>query len=71
MVKTKKKSEIKKVDLSRKKSKEFDIDTNIKVAYKTGKIVFRLSGHLSKPAFIFFPSGLSSMPVLKYILPKW
>ncbi len=29
-----------KVDLSRKKVKEFDIDTNIKVAYKTGKIVF-------------------------------
>jgi len=29
-----------KVDLTRKKVKEFDIDTNIKVAYKTGKIVF-------------------------------
>jgi large subunit ribosomal protein L30e len=29
-----------KVDLSRKKKKEFDVDTNIRVAYKTGKIVY-------------------------------
>jgi len=28
------------IDLSRKKKKEFDIDTNIKVAYKTGKVIF-------------------------------
>ena len=28
------------IDLSRKKVKEFDIDTNIKVAYKTGKIIY-------------------------------
>ncbi|MCP4763833.1 MAG: 50S ribosomal protein L30e [archaeon] len=28
------------IDLSRKKKKEFDIDTNIKVAYKTGKIIY-------------------------------
>jgi len=28
------------VDTSRKKIKEFDIDTNIKVAYKTGKIIY-------------------------------
>ena len=28
------------IDLSRKKTKEFDIDTNIKVAYKTGKIIY-------------------------------
>ena len=28
------------IDLSRKKKKEFDIDTNIRVAYKTGKIVY-------------------------------
>jgi large subunit ribosomal protein L30e len=28
------------IDLSRKKVKEFDINTNIKVAYKTGKILF-------------------------------
>ena len=36
----KNKSSIEKVDLSRKKTKEFDIDTNIKVAYKTGKIIY-------------------------------
>jgi large subunit ribosomal protein L30e len=28
------------VDTSRKKKKEFDIDNNIKVAYKTGKIIY-------------------------------
>ncbi|MFW9945605.1 MAG: 50S ribosomal protein L30e [Candidatus Odinarchaeota archaeon] len=28
------------IDLSRKKVKEFDIDTNIKVVYKTGKIIY-------------------------------
>lgn len=28
------------IDISRKKVKEFDIDTNIKVAYKTGKIIY-------------------------------
>ena len=28
------------IDLTRKKQKEFDINTNIKVAYKTGKIVY-------------------------------
>ncbi|MHA1194632.1 MAG: 50S ribosomal protein L30e [Promethearchaeota archaeon] len=27
------------LDLSRKKEKEFDIDTNIKVAYKTGNVI--------------------------------
>ena len=40
MVKKKKKSVTEKVDLTRKKVKEFDIDKNIKVAYKTGKIVY-------------------------------
>ena len=29
-----------KLDLSRKKIREFDVDTNIKVAYKTGKIIY-------------------------------
>ena len=29
-----------KLDLSRKKTREFDVDTNIKVAYKTGKILY-------------------------------
>jgi large subunit ribosomal protein L30e len=28
------------IDLTRKKVKEFDIDTNIKVAYKTGKLIY-------------------------------
>ena len=28
------------LDLSRKKEKEFDIDVNIKVAYKTGRILY-------------------------------
>ncbi len=29
-----------KLDLSRKKTREFDVDANIKVAYKTGKILY-------------------------------
>ncbi len=40
MAKRKTKTSVEKVDLSRKKTKEFDVDTNIKVAYKTGKITF-------------------------------
>lgn len=40
MAKRKTKTAAEKVDLSRKKTKEFDVDTNIKVAYKTGKIVY-------------------------------
>jgi len=40
MAKRKTKTPVEKVDLSRKKKKEFDVDTNIKVAYKTGKIIF-------------------------------
>ncbi|MFX1391022.1 MAG: 50S ribosomal protein L30e [Promethearchaeota archaeon] len=40
MARKKDKSVIEKVDLSRKKVKEFDVDTNIKVAYKTGKITY-------------------------------
>ncbi|MFX1375518.1 MAG: 50S ribosomal protein L30e [Promethearchaeota archaeon] len=40
MAKNKNKNIIEKVDLSRKKKKEFDIDTNIRVAYKTGKIIY-------------------------------
>ena len=31
---------IDKVDLSRKKKKEFDVDTNISVTYKTGKVIY-------------------------------
>jgi len=40
MAKNKSRSVIEKVDLSRKKTKEFDINTNIKVAYKTGKFIY-------------------------------
>ncbi|MFX0104210.1 MAG: 50S ribosomal protein L30e [Candidatus Hodarchaeota archaeon] len=40
MGKRKTKTVPEKVDLSRKKTKEFDVDTNIKVAYKTGKIIY-------------------------------
>ena len=29
-----------KVDLSRKKTKEFDVDANIRVTYKTGKVIY-------------------------------
>jgi len=39
MARKKKKPETS-VDLSRKKKKAFDIDTNIKVAYKTGNIIY-------------------------------
>ena len=28
------------IDLSRKKKKELDVETNIKVAYKTGKLIY-------------------------------
>lgn len=37
---TKKKSIADSIDLTRKKKKEFDIDINIKVAYKTGKMIY-------------------------------
>ncbi|MFX0080837.1 MAG: 50S ribosomal protein L30e [Candidatus Hodarchaeota archaeon] len=40
MAKKKIKGITEKVDLSRKKKKEFDVDTNIRVAYKTGKVVY-------------------------------
>ena len=38
--KKKSQSAVSAIDTSRKKVKEFDIDTNIKVAYKTGKIIY-------------------------------
>ena len=40
MAKRKDRAVVEKVDLSRKKTKEFDVDTNLKVVYKTGKIVY-------------------------------
>ena len=40
MAKRENKTTVAKLDLSRKKTKEFDVNTNIKVAYKTGKILY-------------------------------
>lgn len=40
MAKKRSQSTAEKVDLSRKKTKEFDVDTNIRVAFKTGKFVY-------------------------------
>ena len=40
MATKKNKPTIEKLDLSRKKKKEFDVNTNIKVAYKTGKFIY-------------------------------
>ncbi len=40
MAKKKNKSIPEKLDLSRKKKKEFDVDSNLKVAMKTGKFIF-------------------------------
>jgi len=44
----KSKKMIESLDLSRKKEKVFDVDTNIKVAYKTGKLIFGKSQVLSQ-----------------------
>ena len=69
MAKKKIKGITEKVDLSRKKKKEFDVDTNIRVAYKTGKIVYgknsvlkHLRGNLFKLLIIAgnCPAGLES-----------
>ena len=40
MAKKKNKNVVEKLDLSRKKKKEFDVDTNLKVAMRTGKFVY-------------------------------
>ncbi|MHA2034840.1 MAG: 50S ribosomal protein L30e [Promethearchaeota archaeon] len=40
MAKNKSKNVVEKLDLSRKKKKEFDIDTNLKVAMNTGKFIY-------------------------------
>ena len=44
----KSKSMAESIDLSRKKEKVFDIDTNIKVAYKTGKLIYGKSQVLNQ-----------------------
>ncbi len=48
MAKNKRSNLIEKVDLSRKKTKEFDIDSKIKVAYITGKILYGINQVLKK-----------------------
>ena len=48
MAKRNSKTAAEKVDLSRKKTKEFDVDTNIKVAYKTGNIMYGKNQILKK-----------------------
>jgi large subunit ribosomal protein L30e len=40
MAKKKNKNVVEKLDLSRKKKKEFDVDTNLKVAMRTGKFIY-------------------------------
>lgn len=40
MARKKSENVIEKLDLSRKKKKEFDVDTNIKVAMNTGKFIY-------------------------------
>ncbi|MBY8984621.1 MAG: 50S ribosomal protein L30e [Candidatus Lokiarchaeota archaeon] len=40
MARNKSENVIEKLDLSRKKKKEFDVDTNIKVAMNTGKFIY-------------------------------
>lgn len=39
MAKRRSQSAVEKVDLSRKKTKEFDVNSNIRVAFKTGKFI--------------------------------
>ncbi|MFW9824440.1 MAG: 50S ribosomal protein L30e [Candidatus Thorarchaeota archaeon] len=54
MARKKNKNVTEKLDLSRKKKKEFDIDTNIKVAMNTGKFIFgkkQVLKHLRKEPF--------------------
>jgi len=54
MSKKKNETVIEKLDLSRKKKKEFDVDTNLKVAMKTGKFIFgkkQVLKHLRNESF--------------------
>jgi large subunit ribosomal protein L30e len=44
----KSKKMVESIDLSRKKVKVFDVDTNIKVAYKTGKLIYGKSQVLNQ-----------------------
>ncbi len=54
MAKNKSKNVAEKLDLSRKKKKEFDIDTNLKVAMNTGKFIYgkkQVLKHLRNESF--------------------
>ena len=54
MAKMKSESVVEKLDLSRKKKKEFDIDTNLRVGFKTGKFIFgkkQVLRHLRNDSF--------------------
>ena len=54
MAKKKNKNVVEKLDLSRKKKKEFDVDTNLKVAMRTGKFVYgknQVLRHLRNESF--------------------
>ncbi len=54
MAKMKSKSVVEKLDLSRKKKKEFDIDMNLRVGFKTGKFIFgkkQVLRHLRNDSF--------------------
>jgi len=49
-----KKNIIEKLDLTRKKKKEFDVDTNLKVAMRTGKFIYgkkQVLTHLRNESF--------------------
>ena len=54
MAKMKSESVVEKLDLSRKKEKEFDIDMNLRVGFKTGKFIFgknQVLRHLRNDSF--------------------
>ena len=54
MAKKRSETVIEKLDLSRKKTKEFDVDINLKVAMKTGKFIFgkkQVLKHLRNESF--------------------
>ncbi|MHA1914952.1 MAG: 50S ribosomal protein L30e [Promethearchaeota archaeon] len=54
MAKRRSQSALEKVDLSRKKTKEFDVNSNIRVAFKTGKFVYgknQVLRHLREDSF--------------------
>ncbi len=54
MAKMKSKSVVEKLDLTRKKTKEFDIDMNLRVGFKTGKFIFgkkQVLRHLRNDSF--------------------